>query len=134
MQNDPAVDDDPVLTNLKERKPKRAIEREAEREGEQQRPIAKSKAAQRQNKRTAGIISASVEQPASKRNNSASYQSCLQRVHVSLQSLAPQAQAVLCSLLRFISKVNRCINCCTSSSNLENTVVLSMMQRLSCRA
>ena len=32
VQNDPAADQDPVLTNLKERQRKRAIEREAERE------------------------------------------------------------------------------------------------------
>ena len=52
--NDSAADQDPVLTNLNERQRKRAIEKQAEREGEEQRPLSKPKAAQRRNKRTAG--------------------------------------------------------------------------------
>ena len=57
VQNDPATDQDPVLTHLKERQRKRGIETEAEREAEEQRPLAKPKAAQRRNKRTAGTAS-----------------------------------------------------------------------------
>ena len=46
----PADDEDPFLTKLKERQRKRAIETEAEREGEEQRPLAKPKAAQTRRK------------------------------------------------------------------------------------
>ena len=65
VQNDTAADEDPVLANLKERQRKRATEGEAE----EQRPLAKPKAAKRQNKRTAGAASGSVEPPASKRKD-----------------------------------------------------------------
>ena len=44
VQTDPTADEDPLLTELKERQRKRAIEREAEREAEEQRPSAKPKA------------------------------------------------------------------------------------------
>ena len=60
VQNDTAADEDPVLAHLRERHRKRVIEIETE----QQRPLAKPKAAKKQNKRTA---SGSVEPPASKR-------------------------------------------------------------------
>ena len=65
LQNDTAADEDPGLANLRERHRKRATEREAE----EQRPLAKPKAAKRQNKRTAGAASGSVEPRASKRKN-----------------------------------------------------------------
>ncbi len=63
VQDDLAAGEDHVLAELRERQRKRAIESEVE----EQRPLAKPKAAKRQNKRTAGTASGSVEQPASKR-------------------------------------------------------------------
>ena len=65
------LDQDPTLTELRARQRKRAQTTAAEeqRETEQQRPHAKSKAANRQKKRTAGTTSGSVEQPASKRQD-----------------------------------------------------------------
>ena len=69
VQTDPTADEDPLLTDLKERQRKRAIEREGEREAEEQRPFAKPKATKRQNKRTAGTASGSVEQPPLKRKD-----------------------------------------------------------------
>ena len=65
VQNEPAAGEDLVLAKLKERQRKRAAETEAE----EQRPLAKPKAAKRQNKRTAGSISGSVEPPAAKRKD-----------------------------------------------------------------
>ena len=63
VQDDLGAGEDHVLAELRERQRKRAIESEVE----EQRPLAKPKAAKRQNKRTAGTASGSVEQPASKR-------------------------------------------------------------------
>ena len=57
------VGEDPFLAELRRRQQKRATLSEAEK----QRPFAKPKGAQRQNKRSACAVSGSVEQPASKR-------------------------------------------------------------------
>lgn len=94
MQNDPAPDQDPVPAPLKERQRKRGIETEAQRDAEEQRPSAKPRPAQRQNKRTAGTTSGSVEQAASKRKDLCLTAAGSQPVRVTLQSLAPQAQAM----------------------------------------
>ena len=59
------LDEDPVLAELRARQRKRAQASAAE----EQRPLAKPKAAKRQNKRTAGTTSDSVEQPVSKRQD-----------------------------------------------------------------
>ena len=67
MQNDLAADQDRVLTNLIARQRKRTIERAAE--IEEQRPLAKPKAAQRRKKRTALTTTDSVEQPVAKRKD-----------------------------------------------------------------
>ena len=60
-----AADDDPFLARLKENQRKRATETETQ----DQRPVAKPKAAKRQSKRTASTVSGSVETPASKRKD-----------------------------------------------------------------
>ena len=61
-----AADEDPVLlARLKERQRKRAPETETQ----DQRPVAKPKAAKRQSKRTASTASGSFETPATKRND-----------------------------------------------------------------
>ena len=57
------VGEDPFLAELRRRQQKRATQSEAE----EQRPFAKPKFAQIQNKRSACAVSGSVEQPASKR-------------------------------------------------------------------
>ena len=57
------VGEDPFLAELRRRQQKRATQSEAE----EQRPFAKPKVAQIQNKRSACAVSGSVEQPASKR-------------------------------------------------------------------
>ena len=70
------ADEDPFLAELKRRQRKRAIESESE----EQRPCAKSKTRQRQNKRGACDTSGSVEQPAFKRKDqrltAESFQAC----------------------------------------------------------
>ena len=65
------LDEEPVLSELGARLRKRARASHAgeRREAEEQRPLAKPEPAQRQNKRTAGKTSDSVEQPASKRQD-----------------------------------------------------------------
>ena len=65
VQNDTAADEDPFLARLKERQRKRATETETQ----DQRPVAKPKAAKRQSKRTACTASGSFETPASKRKD-----------------------------------------------------------------
>ena len=61
-----AADEEPVLlARLKERQRKRATETETQ----DQRPVAKPKAAKRQSKRTACTASGSFETPASKRKD-----------------------------------------------------------------
>ena len=57
------LDEDPVIAELRARHRKRAQSNATE----EQRPLAKLKAAKRQNKRTAGTTSDSVEQPVSKK-------------------------------------------------------------------
>ena len=63
------LEESPTLTDLRARQRKRAQATiaEGQSQAEQQRAHAKPKAAKRQNKRTAGTTSDSVEQPASKR-------------------------------------------------------------------
>ena len=56
VQDDLAAGEDHVLAELRERQRKRAIESEVE----EQRPLAKPKAAKRQNKRTASTASGNV--------------------------------------------------------------------------
>jgi len=59
------LDEDLVIAELKARQRKRAQSSAAE----EQRPRAKPKAAKRQNKRTAGTTSDSVEQPVTKKQD-----------------------------------------------------------------
>ena len=66
VQNEPAADQVSSIANLKERRRKTAIDREAEEEAVEPRPLAKPKAAQKRNKRTTGNTSDDAEQPASK--------------------------------------------------------------------
>ena len=66
--DDCPVGEEAFLAELRRRQQKRATQSEAE----EQRPFAKPKVAQRQNKRSACAVSGSVEQPAAKRK----YQAC----------------------------------------------------------
>ena len=130
----PAADEDPFLSNLKERQRKRAIETEAERERARSNGRLQNPKPHRDGtNELQGLPLAVLNNLLRREKTSASHRSCLQRAHVTLQSLAPQAQAVLYSLLECSSKAKECVDCCMSSRNLKKTVVWSMMQRLSSR-
>ena len=116
-------DDPPWLTELKVRQRKRA-------QAEEQQPHAKAKAAKRQKRETASTTLYGDEQPASKRQHR-----CLtpvfflQRAHLTFQSMAPQAQAVLHSLPQCSSKDDTWVDCYMSSRSYGMTVGFSTMMQ-----